>query len=144
MAALGKEQGGALNLDLSRECMRTVKAEIQEIWSDYVADFPQQPQEPMVATQVPSAQVDNGIDGSATTVRASNKIESEEEYNAGKAAWLSQCEKATEESVEQYITSMTVLVTAAYATTSIEQKLRRIPFMSEPGRKLFIYDSLWK
>ena len=141
LAALGKEQGGASNLDLSRECMRTVKARIQEIWSDYVADFPQQPQEPMVATQVPSAQVDNGIDGRGTTVRASNKIESEAEYNAGKAAWLSQCEKATEESVEQYIASMIVLVAAAYETMSIEQKLRRIPFMSEPGRKLFIYDS---
>ena len=75
LAALGKEQGGASNLDLSRECMRTVKAKIQDIWSDYVADFPTQPQEPMVATQVPSAHVDNGIDGSATTVRASNKIE---------------------------------------------------------------------
>ena len=144
MASLGKEQGGASNLDLSRECMRTVKAKIQEIWSDYVADFPQQPPEPVVATQVPSAQVDNGIDGRGTTVRASNKIESEEEYNAGKAAWLSQCEKATEESVEQYIASMIVLVTAAYETTSIEQKLRRIPFMSEPGRKLFIYDSFCK
>ena len=77
-------------------------------------------------------------------MRASNKIESEEEYNAGKAAWLSQCEKATEESVEQYIASMIVLVTAAYETTSIEQKLKRIPFMSEPGRKLFIYDSFCK
>ena len=39
---------------------------------------------------------------------------------------------------------MIVLVAAAYETTSIEQKLRRIPFMSEPGRKLFIYDSLCK
>ena len=34
LASLGKEQGGASNLDLSRECMRTVKATIQEIWSD--------------------------------------------------------------------------------------------------------------
>ena len=98
----------------------------------------------MVATQVPIAQVDNGVDGRGTTVRASNKIENEEEYNACKAVWLSQCEKATEESVEQYIASMIVLVTAAYETTTIEQKLRRIPFMSEPGRKLFIYDSFCK
>ena len=93
----------------------------------------------MVATQVSS-----GIDGSATTVRASNKIENEEEYNACKAVWLSQCEKATEESVEQYIASMIVLVVAAYETMTSEQKLRRIPFMSEPGRKLFIYDSFCK
>ena len=48
LAALGKEQGGAPNLDLSRACMRTVKAKIQEIWSDYVADFPTLPHEPMV------------------------------------------------------------------------------------------------
>ena len=123
LAALGKEQGGASNLDLSRECMRTVKARIQEIWSDYVADFPQQQQEPMSATQVPSMQVDTGIDGHGTTVRASSHIESEEEYNTRKAAWLSQCEKATEESVEQYIPSMIVLVASAYETTSIEQKL---------------------
>ena len=80
---------------MKRERTRTVLAKIQEIWSDYVADFPQQPQGPTVATQAPSAQVDNGIDGSATTVRASNKIESEAEYNAGMAAWLSQREKAT-------------------------------------------------
>ena len=53
-----------------------------------VVDFPQ-PCEPMVATQVLSTQVDNGIDGHGTTVRASNKIESEAEYNAGKAVWLS-------------------------------------------------------
>ena len=105
LAALGKEQDGASNLDLSRECMRTVKAKLQEVWSDCVADFPTLPQEPMVATQVSS-----GIDGSATTVRASNKIEHAEEYNACKAVWLSQCEKATEESVEQYIASVIVLV----------------------------------
>ena len=72
-----------------------------------------------------ATQVSSGIDGSATTVRASNKIENEELYNACKAVWLSQCEKATEESVEQYIASMVVLLVAAYDPMTIEQKLRR-------------------
>eukprot|EP00974_Lingulodinium_polyedra_P046276 4434666-Lingulodinium_polyedra.AAC.1 len=35
-----------------------------------------------------------------------------------------------------------VLVTCGYETAPIEARLRKIPFVIEPGRKLFVYDSL--
>ena len=100
LTSLGREQGSASTLDLSKERVRTVKANIQQLWRNCVVDFPSAPQEPMGAIQAPSAQIDNGAPGRAITVRASSRIESEEEYNIRKAVWMSECEKEVEESGE--------------------------------------------
>ena len=37
---LGKTQGHALSLDLSAESMRTLKGNIHDIWTDYIAELP--------------------------------------------------------------------------------------------------------
>ena len=50
-ARLGKEQGHSWSFDRSSESMRTLKAKVQEIWSDYIAEFPLE----QVAREVPGA-----------------------------------------------------------------------------------------
>ena len=142
LATLGKELGAASTLDLSRECTRTLKGKVEDIWKDYSVEFAQPPSSPKKDENVPSVQIDIGA--MSTTVKASSRIESEEEYIARKAEWMAACERAQEEAVEQHISSTVILVVASHETPVIEQKLRRIPFMNELGRKLFIYDSFCK
>eukprot|EP00974_Lingulodinium_polyedra_P009859 946670-Lingulodinium_polyedra.AAC.1 len=60
-AQLGKAQGHANTLDLSTESMRTVKARIQEVWTDYIAEFPAS----AVPRDEPSATVGNQAPSSA-------------------------------------------------------------------------------
>ena len=140
LSTLGRETGGATQLDLSRECMKTVKLRITEISADYLVEFPRAQE----TTEAPSVQITDGGSASAAMVRTSSAIETEQEYTERKAEWMAQCEKALEESVDQYISSMVVLVVSPYETNQIDTKLQRIPFMKEPGRKLFVYDSLCK
>ena len=140
LAGHAKEQGGSAILDLSKDSMRGVKSKIQEIHSDYMTEFPPQPVRQEEAGNVPSVVLGGGSGGQATAMKVC-QIETEHDYNDAKAAWLTQCEKDMAESVEQYINSMVVLVVAPYETDAIEHKLRRINFLKEPGRKLFLYDS---
>ena len=58
------------------------------------------------------------------------------------AQWGKLCEEAVKSSVEDYINATTVLIVSEYETAPIEARLKKIPFMSEPGRKLFGYNSL--
>ena len=138
---LGKTQGHASSLDLSAESMRTLKAKIQEIWTDYIAEFPPE----RVSQEMPSATLDTQTPHSmqhATEIKATNRIENEHDYQLRLAAWGQSCENAVQEAVEDYISSTIVLIQCDYETAPIETRLRKIPFMSEPGRKLFAYDSL--
>ena len=141
---LGKTQGHAETLDLAHESMRTVKNKIQEIWTDYIAEFPPD----RVPTDVPGATLDmqhqpgQGLCPSPTEIKATSRIESEHEYQMGLAEWGKRCETAVNDSVEDYINSTIVLIQCEYETAVIEGRLRKIPFMNEPGRKLFAYDSL--
>ena len=144
-ASLGQAQGHAKTLDLSHESMRTVKAKVQEIWTDYLVEFP--PEEvprdaPGATLEQPGSQNGQGLCSGPTEVRASSRIESEHEYQMGLAAWGKQCEQAVQASVEDYINATVVLVQCQYETHPIENRLKKIPFMNEPGRKLFAYDSL--
>ena len=75
-------------------------------------------------------------------IRASARIESEHDYQMGLARWGKKCEDAVEESTNDYIFSMIVIVACEHESTVIVNRLQRIPFMNEPGRKLFCYDSL--
>ena len=97
-AQLGKAQGHASSLDFSAESMRNLKAKIQEIWTDYCAEFPPEtvPQEVPGATAASTAQP-------ATEIRASSRIESEQDYHIRLAEWGQQCEKAVEDATEDYI-----------------------------------------
>ena len=108
--------------------------------ADYLVEFPRAQE----TTEAPSVQITDGGSASAAMVRTSSAIETEEEYTVRKAEWMAMCEKALEESVDQYISSMVVLVVSPYETNQIDTKLQRIPFMKEPGRKLFVYDSFCK
>ena len=58
------------------------------------------------------------------------------------SAWGLECEKAIAQSVQEYIESTIVLIQCDYDTAPIENRLKKVPFMNEPGRKLFVYDSL--
>ena len=115
-ATLGKAQGHESSLDLSAEPMRTLKAKVQEIWTDYTAEFPPE----AVPTDVPGAKVDaaahsNGHD--IVEIRASARIESEHEYQMGLAQWGKQCEAAVESSTNDYIDAMIVIVVCEHDTT---------------------------
>ena len=52
---LGKAPGHAKTLGLSAESMRTLKAHAQEIWTDYIAEFPPN----RLLADVPNASADN-------------------------------------------------------------------------------------
>ena len=140
-ASLGKAQGHANSMDLSAEPMRTLKGKVQEIWTDYIAEFPPD----AVPTNVPGAKVDAAAQSSGhdiVEIRASARIESEHEYQMGLAQWGKQCEVAVESSTNDYIDAMIVIVVCEHETAPIVHRLKKVPFMNEPGRKLFCYDSL--
>ena len=58
------------------------------------------------------------------------------------AAWGQACEKAVEEVVDEYIVATIVLIQCEHEMAPIEHRLNIICFMTEPGRKLFAYDSV--
>ena len=76
---LGRLQGHAASLDLSCEPMRNLKAKIQQIWTDYISEFPPE----TVSNEMPSATLDSQSPGghadhggiTTVEVRASNRIE---------------------------------------------------------------------
>ena len=128
---LGRLQGHAASLDLSCEPMRNLKAQIQQIWTDYISEFPPE----TVSSEMPSATLDSQSPGgpadhdgiTTVEVRASNRIENEQEYQLRLAAWGSACETAVNESVEQYIASMIVLIVCDSNGDAIKQRLQKIP-----------------
>ena len=79
-----------------------MKNKIQEIHSAYVTEFPPQPTRQEEASIAPSVALEDGSGGQATAVKVC-QIETERDYNEAKAAWLKQCEKDMEESVEQRV-----------------------------------------
>eukprot|EP00975_Prorocentrum_lima_P057987 12163777-Prorocentrum_lima.AAC.1 len=76
--------------------MRGLKAKIQEIWTDYIAEFPPE----KVSQEMPSATLDIEAANSTqvTEIRTSNMIQNEHEYHMSLAAWGRACEKAVEDS----------------------------------------------
>jgi len=140
-AQAAKTLGSASNLDLSLPPMKTLHGKVQEIWGDYMMEFPANPVQ-AVAADIPCATVAASSGGATTrTVKASSAIQSEEEYQGRLSSWMQACQEAMEESVRSYISSTVVLAIAPYETCHVEKKLAKIPFMSEPGRKMFVYDS---
>ena len=137
---LAKSQGHATSLDLSADSMRTLRAKVQEVWTDYLVEFPPE----AAPKEIPSATLDQSMNNpqQGTQIRTSNQIDNEHDYKVGLAAWGKQCEDAVKESVEDFINSTIVLITCEYETGPIENRLKKIPFMNEPGRKLFLYESM--
>ena len=98
-----KAQGHASSLDLSAESMRNLEAKIQEVWTDYCAEFPPE----TVSRDVPGASVPGATAESsaqpATEIKASSRVASEMDYHIRLAEWGQQCEKAVEEATEEYM-----------------------------------------
>ena len=93
-----KLQNHASSLDLSSEPMRTAQSKVQEIWSDYCGEFPENPKSQ--PANVPSAMITSvsaGVTATQTAVITSSKIMSEEEYQARLSAWMRECEQAVTE-----------------------------------------------
>ena len=129
---MGKAQAHSSSLGLSSESMRTLKANVQELWSDYFAEFPLE----QLSREVPGATLQRHAVSSAhhaTEIRATSRVETEHEYQLRLAAWGQVCEKAVEDAVNEYMYATIVLIQCEYKTVPIEQQSRGIPFMSEPG-----------
>ena len=98
--------------------MRTLKAKVQEIWSDYIAEFPLE----QVSREVPGATLETHAVSSAhhaTEIRATRRIDTEHEYQLRLAAWGQACEKATEATVDEYMSATIVLIQCVYETAPI-------------------------
>ena len=79
-----------------------MKAKVQDIRRDYIAEFPPE----QVSREVPGATLETHAVSSAhhaTEIRATSRIETEHEYQLRLAAWGQVCEKAVEEAVDAYI-----------------------------------------
>ena len=125
--------------------MKTVNSKIQEVWVEYNKEFP--PIQEIRAQIAPNTTIEHAALGEPSglgeaTVITSATIDSQEEYVRRQALHHEQCQKAEQESINEYINSCVVLVVADYETSKIEKKLKKIQFISEPGRKLFLYDAL--
>ena len=125
--------------------MKTVNSKIQEVWVEYNKEFP--PIQEIRAQIAPNTTIEHAALGEPSglgeaTVITSATIDSQEEYVRRQALHHDQCQKAEQESINEYINSCVVLVVADYDSAKIEKKLKKIQFISEPGRKLFLYDAL--
>jgi hypothetical protein len=141
--SMARHTSSATNLDLGCEGMKHAQQLISEIWALYKVDFPNTSDSNSAALPSTELQVPLLIAGEYTPahVKASNSIESEEEYHATLSAYQEQCRKLLEDSTMEYIELRIAFVTESDPQT-MNRKLDRVSFMREPGRKLFIYDSM--
>ena len=139
---MARHTSSATNLDLGCDGMKHVQKLFTEIWALYKMDFPDTsaPNSALPSTEL-QMPVSSAGEYTPAHVKASNSIESEEEYHAKLSAYQEQCRKATENSTRDHIELRIAFVTESDPTT-MGRKLDRVSFMREPGRKLFIYDSL--
>ena len=132
----------ANNLDLGCEGMKNVQKVVSEIWALYKTDFPDTSAS---NSALPSTELQMPVLGAGeytpAHVKASNSIESEEEYHTKLSAYQEQCRKAFDDSTREHIELRIAFVTESDPQT-MGRKLDRVSFMRELGRKLFIYDSL--
>ena len=145
--AMARQHSSSLNLDLGCEGMAGVQKQVHDIYGLYKAEFPEESRwgvHPGAST-LPSTEIDINASAGVYTpahVKASSRIESQEEYQAKLSAYQEECRKAQENSIKEHIDLRVVMVVSDLDATKINRKLERVSFMKEPGRKLFLYDSL--
>jgi hypothetical protein len=102
---MARHTSSSTNLDLGCEGKRNVQKLVSEIWALYNMDFPNTLDSHSAALPSTELQVPLRIAGEYTPahVKASNSIESEEEYHATLSAYQEQCRKLLEESTMEYI-----------------------------------------
>ena len=110
---MARHTSSATNLDLGCEGMKHVQQLISEIWALYNMDFPNTSDSNSAALPSTELHVPLLIAGEYTPahVKASNSIESEEEYHATLSAYQEQCRKLLEESTMEYIELRIAFVT---------------------------------
>ena len=84
--------------------MRNLKAKVQDIWTDYIAEFPPE----QVSQELPGATLETHAVSSAhhaTEIKATSRIQTEHEYQLHLAAWGQACDKAAAEAVDEYMLS---------------------------------------
>jgi hypothetical protein len=110
---MARHTSSATNLDLGYVDMKYVQQLISEIWALYKTDFPNTSDSNSAALPSTELQVPLLIAGEYTPahVKASNSIESEEEYHATLSAYQEQCRKLLEESTMEYIELRIAFVT---------------------------------
>ena len=122
--------------------MGTIQKLINEIWTLYKTEFPDQPQQ---ATSLPSTDVDMTASAGVYTpahVKVSSRIETQEEHQAKLATYQEQCRQAQEDATKEHINLRVVLVISDLDPVRINKKFEKVAFMKEPGRKMFHYDSM--
>ena len=113
---MARHTSSATNLDLGCEGMKHVQQLISEIWALYNMDFPNTSDSNSAALPSTELQVPLLIarEDTPAHVKASNSIESEEEYHATLSAYQEQCRKLLEESTMEYIELRIAFVTESY------------------------------
>jgi hypothetical protein len=141
---MARHTSSAINLDLGCDGMKSIQKQIQDIYVLYKEEFPEVPAS-IATTALPSAEIQMHSSAGEYTpaqVKGTSAIETEEEYQAKLSAYNEQCRQAVEESAKQYVEQRIALVISDLDGQKIAKKLEKVSFMREPGRKLFIYDSL--
>ena len=143
--SMARAKSSSMTLDLGCDGMAGIQKTINELYSLYKVEFPEQQAQ---AVSLPSAEIDvNAGAGSAGVytpahVKASSRIESQEEYQAKLAAYQESCRRAQEDATKEHINLRIVMVISDLDPLKINKKLEKVSFMKEVGRKLFHYDSL--
>ena len=142
--SLAQVTGMTMALDLSCDGMKTIQKQVSEIFTLYQQEFPKAPTR-VGAGALPSAELDS-VDSAGVyapaLVKGTNRIETEDEYRASLSKYADECRRAQEESVREFVEQRAVLIIADLEPSKISKKLERVTFMKEPGRKLFLYDSM--
>ena len=140
--SMARATSSSLNLDLGCEGMGKLQKLVQEIWALYKSEFPDEPPQ---APVLPSTDIDMSACAGVSTpahVKASSQIETHEEYQEKLSAYQEECRQAQDESVKGHINLRVAFVSGELDAARVNQKLERVSFMMEPGRKMFIYDAL--
>ena len=139
---MARLHSSATHLDLGAEGMTNLTRQINELYSLYRQEFLDAPQQ---AQSHPSTEIDiNASVGAYTSahVRASSRIESQDEYQAKLSAHQQACKDTQEASIKDHINMKVVLIVSDLDANKIMRNMDRVPFMKESGRKLFVYDCL--
>ena len=140
--SMARQNGASTHLELGCDGMKSITTTVNEIYTIYKAEFPETQ---LQTHQLPSIDVDmNASAGeySPARVKASNTIETQQEYHEKLSAYQDACRKAQETATKEHMDMRVVLIISDLDANKINKKLDRVSFMKEPGRKMFVYDSL--
>ena len=136
----------AQELNMSFDSMRVIHDKVQVAFQTYQQEFPPKPEHappqgnlPDATLQVPADQA--GVYAPAS-VRTSKAIQNHEEYTAMASRYMAECRRVEAEALQDYVEQRIVFKVSAHETKALLTKLKAVRLLTEPGRKLFIYDAL--